>query len=116
MHPAKLFLWVIGVPFVLMQAYWTLAPEIGILDMYGFWAAFPRYFALHVGNGLLMAGLTDFMMVILIAAVWMIVDTPAERRWKPRFFIWLASYIVFPGLGFLVYFLYLNPDHRFVSN
>lgn len=42
-------------------------------------------------------------------------DTLKERRWTPKFFIWLISYVVFPGLGFLVYFLYLNPDHRFVS-
>lgn len=116
MHPAKIFLWIIAVPFVLLQAYWTFAPEIGIMEMYGFWQAFPEYFALNQGNGLLMAGLTDFMTVALIAAVWMVSDTPKERRWGLRFFIWLASYIVFPGLGFLVYFLYLNPDHRFVSS
>lgn len=116
MSSTKWMLWILAVPFVLLQAYWTFAPEIGIIEMYGFWNAFPKFFELNFGNGLLMAGLTDFMMVILIAAVWMIADTPKERRWTPKFFIWLVSYIVFPGLGFLVYFLYLNPDHRFVSN
>lgn len=116
MHPVKIFLWIIAVPFVLLQCYWTFAPETGILAVYGFWDGFSQYFALNQGNSLLMAGLTDFMMVALIAAVWMVSDTPKERRWGFKFFIWLISYIVFPGLGFLVYFLYLNPDHRFVSN
>ena len=115
MHPVKVFLWVVGIPFTALQAWWTFAPNIGIVDMYGFWEAFPGYFALHKGNGLLLAGLTDFMMIALISAVWMISDTPPERRKSYKFVIWLCSFIVFPGLGFLVYFLYLNPDHRFVS-
>lgn len=115
MSPTKTFLWIIGVPFVLLQAYWTFAPGTGITDTYGFWNGFPKYFELHQGNSLLMAGLTDFIMIELIAFIWMYTETPPERRWKPKFFVWIMSYIVFPGLGFLVYFLLLNPDHRFVA-
>lgn len=100
---------------MLIQAYWTFAPGIGIVDKYGFLAAFPKFFELNWGDSLLMAGLTDFMAVILIAAVWMFSETPAERRWTAKFWGWLVSYIVFPGLGFLVFFLLLNPDHRFVA-
>ncbi|NRB40161.1 MAG: hypothetical protein HRU20_17135 [Pseudomonadales bacterium] len=116
MNPVKIFLIIIGIPFVLLEAYWTFAPTTGFVHMYGVLEALQKYFELHIGNSMLMAGLTDFMMVVIVALVWMIMDTPKERRWKPKFFIWLTSYLVIPGLGFLVYFLYLNPDHRFVSS
>jgi hypothetical protein len=115
MSATKIFLCVIGVLFVALQAYWTFAPQTGILDRYGFFEGFPAYFELHVGNSLLMAGLTDFVLISAISFIWMYSDTPRERLWKPKFFIWIISFIVFPGLGFLVYFLFLNPDHRFVA-
>ena len=114
MSMKKALLWALGLPFILFQAYWTFNPENGIVSSYGFWNAFPEYFALHWGNGLLMAGLTDFMMVIIVSFLWMLTDTPKHliRSWK--FPVWVISYLIFPGLGFLVYFLLLNPQHRFV--
>ena len=115
MNKNKLFLWVLGVPFLLIQTYWTFAPGTGIVDRYGFMEAFPKYFELNWGDPLLMAGITDFMTVITIGLVWMISETPKERRWTPKFFVWLVAFVVFPGLGFLMFFLFLNPDHRFVS-
>lgn len=115
MNPNKLFLWMLGIPFVLIQGYWTFAPGTGIVDRYGFLDAFPTYFALNWGDPLLMAGITDFMTVVAIAIVWMISETPRERRWTPKFFVWLVAFAVFPGLGFLLFFLFLNPDHRFVA-
>lgn len=115
MSATKAFLSIIGIPFVLLQAYWTLAPGTGFVHTDGFLQAFPKYFELNWGNSLQMAGVTDLVMISVIAWVWMYVDTPPERRWTPKFFVWLISYIVFPGLGFLVYFLVLNPDHRFVA-
>lgn len=114
MSKTKMFLWVLAVPFLLLQLYWVFAPEVGIIDRYGFFNAFPKYFELNWGDSLLMAGITDFMAVILISLVWMITDTPAERRWTPLFWVWLVCYVSFPGLGFLMFFLLLNPDHRFV--
>ncbi|NKI16055.1 hypothetical protein HCU74_01355 [Spongiibacter sp. KMU-166] len=116
MNIRKAFLWTLGVPFLLMQAYWTFNPSNGIVETYGFWNAFPQYFALHWGNGLLMAGLTDFMLVIIVSFVWMWAETPKEERHSWKFPVWLVSYVVFPGLGFLVYFLLLNPKHRFVAD
>lgn len=115
MTPTKAFLWILGIPFVLLQAYWTFAPGTGIVDKYGFLEAFPKYFELNWGDSLLMAGITDFMAVITIAFVWMYTETPPERRWTPKFFVWLIGFVVFPGLGFLLFFLLLNPDHRFVA-
>lgn len=116
MNSMKMFLWIVGVPFIALQTYWMLAADIGILQMYGFWNAFPEYFNLHKGNGLLLAGLTDFMFIAVISFIWMVSETPKERRKSLRFLVWIISFIVFPGLGFLVFFLYLNPDHKFVSN
>ena len=116
MSRTKMFLWLLGIPFVLLQTYWTFAPEVGIIARYGFFDGFTQYFALNWGNSLLMAGITDFMTVVIISMVWMITETPVERRWKGKFWVWMVSFIVFPGLGFLMFFLFLNPDQRFVRN
>lgn len=116
MNKNKLFLWILAIPFAALQAYWTFAPGSGIMDRYGPVGGFTEYFGLNWGNSLLMAGITDFMTVTLIAVVWMISETPKERRWTPKFIFWLICFSVFPGLGFLMFFLFLNPDHRFVSN
>lgn len=115
MSGTKIFVCIVGVIFIALQAYWLFAPETGIVHTYGFLEGFSKYFELNQGNSLLMAGLTDFMTTALIVAVWMYRDTPRERRWTPKFFVWLISYLVYPGLGCLVYFLVLNPDHRFVA-
>ena len=116
MTKTKMFLWILAVPFILLQSYWTFAPDIGIIDRYGIVGGFTEYYPLNQGNSLLMAGFTDFMMVNLIRVVWMTSETPPERRWAFKFFFWLLCFIVFPGLGFLVFFLFLNPDHRFVAD
>lgn len=100
---------VLGVGFVILQAYWTFAPDIGIVSMYGFFEAFPAYFSLHSGNGLLLAGLTDFMFMCVLNLLLMFRHLPARRRKAWPIALWLISFVVFPGLGLLVYCLYLNP-------
>src|SRR5215510_13304314 len=83
----------------------------GIAAKYTFVEGFTKYFAMSLADPLLMAGLIDFMTIALILLVWLIADLPAGLRWKPRTFVWLISFLVFPGLGLLLYLLWLNPAH-----
>jgi len=60
---------------------------LGNIAVYGFWDASPQFFAMQWHDSLLMASLTDFMMVSLISIIWMYTETPPERRWKTNFII-----------------------------
>src|SRR5690606_25470372 len=99
----KLLLIIVLVLFCLLQVYNTFIYDGGIVGKYGFWQAFPEFFTMSWGDPLLAAGLSDFMMVIAIVLVWLLFDLPADRRWGGRTWLWLISYIVFPGLGLLLY-------------
>ena len=101
--------------FLAVQGYNTFVMDGGIVGKYGFIEAFPAFFAMSLQDPLLAAGLVDFMTVIGILVVWLIVELPKDGRWRPQTFVWLLAYIVFPGLGLLLYFLWLNPQHRFMT-
>lgn len=111
----RLTLIAVLVIFSIAQVYNTFFFDGGIVGKYGFWEAFPVFFTLSLGDPLLAAGLVDFMTVIGILLVWLITELPRERRWGARTYLWLVSYVVFPGLGLLLYFLWLYPQHRFMS-
>jgi len=102
------------IPFIVMQCWYTVAPG-GIIERYGFWEGFPKFVEISLQDPLLATGLIDFAVVALIAFIWLLHDLPANIRRHPRTIVWVASYLVFPGLGFFLYFLWLNPDHRLVS-
>ena len=110
----KTLLWCLFIPFLLVQAYLTAGPG-GIFEVHGYWEGFPNFFTLSLADPLLAAGLVDFMVVALLAFAWMLSELPAETRWGARTWLWILSFCVFPGLGFFLYFLWLNPNHRFVS-
>ena len=101
--------------FSAAQIYNTFIMDGGIVGKYGFFEAFPAFFAISLADPLLAAGLVDFMTVSGILLVWLFEELPAADRWRPKTLIWLLSFIVFPGLGLLLYFLWLHPRHRFVA-
>ena len=106
----RALLWCALVPFLLVQAWFTVGPG-GIMDVYGFWNGFPKFVSLSLADPLLTTGFVDFLVVAVFGYAWLAHDLPAANRWGPRTWIWTVSYIVFPGLGFFVYFLWLNPGH-----
>lgn len=73
------------------------------------------FFDLSFNDPLLSAGLSDFTVVAVLFGIWMWADLPAEQRRTPKTAAWLLSYAVFPGLGALLYLLWLRPDHRIVT-
>ncbi len=109
----KALLWCLFIPFLVVQAWLTLGPG-GIFDVHGYWQGFPNFFTMSVADPLLAAGLVDFMVVALLVLVWMLSELSAETRWGAKTWLWIFSFCVFPGLGFFLYFLWLNPQHRFV--
>lgn len=70
---------------------------------------------LSSSNPLLVAAMTDYHVLELIIGVWMVADLPRSTRWRPRTFVWLAAFIIYPGLGPILYFLWLNPEHRLMT-
>lgn len=109
----KALLWCLFIPFLMVQAWLTLGPG-GIFDVHGYWQGFPNFFTMSVADPLLAAGLVDFMVVAVLVLVWMLSELPAQTRWGAKTWLWIISFCVFPGLGFFLYFLWLNPQHRFV--
>ena len=101
--------------FSAAQIYNTFVFDGGIVGKYGFLDAFPAFFIMSLADPLLAAGLVDFMVVISLALVWMLADLPREQRWGGRTWIWMISFIVFPGMGMLLYFLWLHPRHRLMQ-
>lgn len=111
----RLILILVLLVFSAAQIYNTFFMDGGIVGKYGFIEAFPAFFTMSLQDPLLAAGLVDFMTVIAILVVWLLAELPASDRWKPKTWIWLVSYIVFPGLGLLLYFMWLHPRHRFMT-
>ncbi len=109
----RAIMWAAFIPFMLVQAYLTLGPG-GIVESYGFLNAFPVYFELSFGDPLLSAGVVDFMVVIIIALLWMLHELREIKPSPAKLTIWIISYLVFPGLGFFLFFLWLYPSHRFM--
>lgn len=81
----------------------------------GVFNAIWEFFDLSLDDPVLSAGLSDFAVVVVLFGVWMYTDLPPAERRRPRTFAWLASYVVFPGLGALLYLLWLRPTHRVVA-
>ena len=117
MSPAarRLSLLLVFFVFAIAQIYNTFFLDGGIVGKYGFFNAFPAFFTMSLADPLLAAGLVDFMTVIAILVVWLLAELPAATRWHAKTWLWLVSYIVFPGLGLLLYFLWLNREHRFMK-
>lgn len=81
----------------------------------GLQGAIPRFFELSFRDPVLSAGLSDFGAVAAVLGYWMYTDIPPEQRRRPRTFVWLTIYTVFPGLGALLYPLWIRPGHRLTS-
>lgn len=105
-------MWGLLLLFLLLQG-WALFIQGGggIVDRYTFIEGFTEYFAMSLADPLLTAGVIDFMTVAVVILAWMLAELPAAQRLRPRTFLWLAAFCVFPGLGVLLYFLWLNPQH-----
>lgn len=100
--------------FLAAQGYLAIGPG-GILTTHSPVEAFRAFFATSFADPLLTAGLVDFVVVAVVALVWMIRDLPAGQRWGLKTWLWILSFCIFPGLGVFVYFLWLNPKHRLVA-
>ena len=100
--------------FIPLQVYATLFKgDGGFIGQHGVLGAFPKFFELSTGDPVLLAGLVDFTVVSVILACWMAAELPAQTRWRsPSTWVWLVSYIIFPGLGALLYLIWLRPEHR----
>ena len=97
------------VPYVVIQVVAALdwIPKYGLDSLRAF-------IDLSKSDPLLVAAMTDYHMLELIIGTWMVADLP-RPRWRPRTFVWLAAFIIYPGLGPVLYFLWLNPRHRLVT-
>ncbi len=100
--------------FIPLQVYATLFKgHGGFVGQHGLFGAFPKFFELSTGDPVLLAGLVDFTVVSVILACWMMAELPPQTRWRTAStWIWLISYCIFPGLGALLYLLWLRPEHR----
>lgn len=81
----------------------------------GLGGAIHRFFAMSFGDPVLSAGLSDFGAVVGMLGFWMYTDLAPNERRHPRTFIWLTIYILFPGLGALLYPLWIRPAHRLAT-
>lgn len=102
--------------FAAAQTWTVFFHDGGIVGKYGFLQAFPAFFSISLADPLLAAGLIDFMVVIALALWWMLSELPAAQRRSPRTALWIVSFCVFPGLGMLLYFLWLHPGHRLMQS
>lgn len=100
--------------FIPLQVYATLFKgDGGFIGQHGVLGAFPKFFELSTDDPVLLAGLVDFTVVSVILACWMAVELPAQTRWRTAStWVWLVSYCIFPGLGALLYLIWLRPEHR----
>lgn len=81
----------------------------------GLLGAIWKFFALSFKDPVLSAGLSDFAVVATLCATWMYTDLPQEERQRPRTYVWLLIYVLFPGLGALLYPLWIRPGQRGVG-
>jgi hypothetical protein len=66
-----------------------------------------KFFVLSFKDPVLSAGLSDFAVVATLCATWIYDLAPEERR-RPRTIVWLVIYVLFPGLGALLYPLWIR--------
>lgn len=75
-----------------------------------------KFFDLSFKDPVLSAGLSDFAVVATLCASWMYTDLPLEERKRPRTYAWLLIYVLFPGLGALLYPLWIRPGQRGIAD
>ena len=78
----------------------------------GIFGAIWKFFELSISDPVLSAGLSDFAVIATLLGAWMYADLPEEERNRPRTYLWLLSYVLFPGLGALLYPLWIRKGHR----
>jgi hypothetical protein len=98
--------------FLLLHAYHGLVQGGGGWNKkhHGLRGAIWQFFMLNAKDPVLSAGMSDFVVVAVMFAVWMVNDLPAGQRNSLRVKIWLVIYTLFPGLGALLYRLWLKPS------
>jgi hypothetical protein len=108
----RAMLFAILVIFLALQGWATfVAHGGGIAAHYSFKEGFTEYFRMSLADPLMTAGLIDFMTVALILGVFLIMDMAAVKRMGWRLVVFVIAFIIFPGLGLLLYLLWLHPDH-----
>ena len=97
------------VPYTVIQviAAFDWIPKYGLDSL-------DAFIDLSSSDPLLVAAMTDYHMLELIIGVWMVADLP-RPRWRPRTLVWLAAFLIYPGLGPILYFLWLHPRHPLVT-
>lgn len=97
------------VPYAVIQivAAFDWIPKYGLHSL-------DAFIHLTTSDPLLVAAMTDYHLLELIIGVWMVADLP-RPRWRSRTFVWLAAFIIYPGLGPILYFVWLNPQHRLMT-
>ena len=102
--------------FLALQIYAaTAAAGGGWYSKYGALNAFTAYIDLSLADPIMFAGLVDFVTLGALAATLMISQLPKATRWSGATWGWLILFVIYPGLGTLVYFLWLNPGHSMMQ-
>lgn len=81
----------------------------------GLWGAIKQFFLLSADDPVLSAGLSDFAVVAVVFGTAVVYELPPEMRGSWRVKVWLVVYTVFPGLGALLYLVWLRPVGRPVA-
>ncbi|EIU23589.1 hypothetical protein MA5S0921_2843 [Mycobacteroides abscessus 5S-0921] len=56
--------------------------------------------------------MSDFLVVATLLGVKLVYELPAEERWTWKTRLLLPIYVLFPGLGALLFFIWLRPLRR----
>lgn len=75
----------------------------------GLLGAIWQFFRLSADDPVLSAGLSDFAVVATLFGMTLVFELPPGQRWTLRTKLWLVLYTLFPGLGALVFLLFLRP-------
>ena len=98
-----------------LYSYFAFTQKGGWLANPGFWAAFPEYFRPLAYDGYLGTAIFDYIALIPVCLIWALSELPREQRTAPRTIIWSLVYLAAPGLGILLYFLWLQPGNHLAS-
>lgn len=78
----------------------------------GLGGAIVAFFRQSADDPVMSAGFSDFAAVATMLGAWMLVELPPEDRRRPRTLAWLGLFVLFPGLGALLYPLWIRPRHE----
>lgn len=78
----------------------------------GLWGAIKAFFVESARDPVLSAGASDFAVVATVLGVTLTRSLPEDERWTWRTKLLLAIYTLFPGLGALLFFSWLEPGAR----